>query len=169
MNKLILGLILTCLASRAFALEAGSLYGAWRLVSATSTVVATGEKSFIWGNDPKGFLTYTPDGRMSTIVTFGERPKPADFSKVTDQDRVQLYRTLLAYGGTFSIEGPVVTHHVDISSNETLNGTNQIRNVRMEGDLLVFTTPARPRTADGIVSIGEMKWVRVKPTPAIRQ
>jgi hypothetical protein len=45
------------------------------------------------GTDPKGFLSYAPDGRMSVIVTFGARPKPTDLSKVTDQERVQLYRT----------------------------------------------------------------------------
>jgi hypothetical protein len=163
MNKLLVALTFACLASRVAALEPGDLYGTWRLVSATSKIVATGEKSDVWGSDPTGFLSYAPVGRMSVTVTFGVRPKPVDLSKVNDQERLQLYRTLLAYGGRFSIEGSVVTHHIDISSNETWTGTNQVRYARMEGDILVITTPAQPRSADGLVSIGELRWTRVQP------
>jgi hypothetical protein len=165
MNKLLLAIVVGVLASRVVALEAGELYGTWRLVSATSTVVATGEKTSVWGTDPQGYLSYAPDGRMSAMIIFGSRPKPLDLSKVTDLERVQLYRTLLSYGGTFSLKGSVVTHHIDISSNETWTGTNQVRYAKFEGDVLVITTPAQPRSADGIVSVGELKWRRVSPAP----
>ena len=160
-NQIFIAVTFACLASRLAALEAADVYGTWRLVSATSTIVATGEKTNVWGTDPTGFLSYTPDGRMSVMVTFGSRPKPANLSRVTDQERVQLYRTLLSYGGTFSIEGSTVTHHIDISSNESWTGTNQVRYARFEGDILVITTPAQPRSADGLVSIGELRWRRV--------
>jgi hypothetical protein len=162
MKKLLAAVVLGCIAPRVAALEPSDLYGTWRLVSATSTIVATGEKANVWGTDPKGFLSYAPDGRMSVIVTFGARPKPVDLSKVTDQERVQLYRTLLSYGGTFSIDGSVVTHHLDISSNESWTGTNQVRYAKLEGETLVIATPAQPRSADGIVSVGELRWVRVQ-------
>lgn len=165
MNKLLTAIVLAGLASRLAALEPGELFGTWRLVTATSTIVATGEKTHVWGTDPQGFLSYAPDGRMSAMITFGSRPKPVDLSKVTDLERVQLYRTLLSYGGTFSLKGSVVTHHIDISSNETWTGTNQVRYAKFEGDLLVITTPAQPRSGDGIVSVGELKWRRVSPVP----
>lgn len=163
MSKLLVVLVFSSLAAQTAAVEPSALYGTWRLVSATSTAVANGEKTNVWGTDPKGFLSYSPDGRMSVIITFGSRPKPADLSRVTDQERVQLYRTLLSYGGTFSIEGSVVTHHIDISSNESWTGTNQVRYARFEGETLVITTPAQPRTVDGVVSVGELKWVRIRP------
>ena len=163
MTKLLVAVVFGLLASRAAALEPSDLYGTWRLVSATSTIVATGEKTNVWGTDPKGFLSYAPDGRMSVMVTFGSRPKPVDLSKVTDQERVQLYRTLLSYGGTFSVKGSVVTHHIDVSSNESWTGTNQVRYAKIEGEILVIATPAQPRSADGIVSVGELRWVRVQP------
>ena len=163
MNRLLAASAFGWLASHAAALEASDVFGTWRLVSATSTIVATGEKTNVWGTDPKGFLSYAPDGRMSVIVTFGARPKPEDLSKVTDQERVQLYRTLLSYGGTFSIKGTVVTHHIDISSNESWTGTDQVRYARLEGEVLVITTPPQPRSADGIVSVGELRWVRIQP------
>jgi hypothetical protein len=162
MKSVLVAITLTLLAPSVTALEPRDLYGTWRLVSATSTIAATGERTNVWGSDPTGFLSYAPDGRMSVTVTFGNRPKPQDLSRVTDQERLQLYRTLLAYGGTFTLKGSTVTHHIDISSNETWKGTNQIRYARMEGDILVITTPAQPRSADGVVSVGELRWTRVQ-------
>lgn len=167
MNKFIVAAAFVCLPVRVVALEPSDLYGTWRLESATSTIVATGEKTPVWGSAPTGFLSYAPDGRMSAMIIFGRRPKPADLSKVSDEERLQLYRTLLSYGGTFSIKGSTVIHHIDISSNETWTGTNQVRHARMEGDLLVITTPAQPRSADGVVSVGELRWTRV-PGPRFR-
>ncbi len=161
MIKLVGAFFCGCLVARLSAVETSALYGTWRLVSATSTIVATGEKTNVWGTDPKGFLSYSPDGRMSVMVTFGARPKPADLGKVTDEERVQLYRTLLSYGGTFSVDGSVVTHHIDISSNESWTGTRQVRYAKLEGATLVIATPAQPRSADGVVSVGELKWVKI--------
>lgn len=165
MNRMLIDLSFTVLAPLMAALEPRDLHGTWRLVSATSTTIATGERTDVWGSNPTGFLSYSADGRMSVTVTFGSRPKPKDLSKVTDQERIQLYRTLLAYGGTFTLKGSTVTHHIDISSNETWTGTDQVRFAKMEGNFLLITTPAQPRSADGVVSVGELRWVRVKGTP----
>ena len=40
--------------------EAGNeeLYGTWRLVSFTQTIVATGETTDVFGKAPRGFLNY---------------------------------------------------------------------------------------------------------------
>jgi hypothetical protein len=163
MKHIFAAFLYSCFAAQMAAVEPSALIGTWRLVSATSTIVATGEKTNVWGTDPKGFLSYSPDGRMSVMVTFGPRPKPTDLSKVSDQERVQLYRTLLSYGGTFSIDGSVVTHHIDISSNESWTGTKQVRYAKLEGVTLAIATPAQPRSADGVVSVGELKWVKIQP------
>lgn len=149
-------------ALRAAAIEPGDLLGTWRLLSATSTVIATGEKTNYFGSGSSGFLTYGKDGRMSAILVYGARPKPSDLTKVTDKERLQLYGTMLAYAGTFSLEGDTVTHHIDISSNETWTGTAQVRKVKFEGDTLVITTPAQPRSKDGQVSVGELRWAKVR-------
>lgn len=149
-------------ALRAVAIEPGDLLGTWRLLGATSTVIATGEKTNYLGSGSSGFLTYGKDGRMSAILTYGARPKPSDLTKLTDKERLPLYSTMLAYAGTFTLEGDTVTHHIDISSNETWTGTAQVRKVKFEGETLVITTPAQPRSKDGLVSVGELRWGRVK-------
>ncbi len=133
MNKIInLVAVLVVLSLRAFAIEPADLYGTWQLVSNTSTLVETGEHSDLFGPAPLGFLTYTPDGRMSAILCGSSRPKPSDLAKVTDEERLKLYRTMTAYAGTFTLVGSTVTHHVEISSNGTWTGTDQVRQLTLE-------------------------------------
>jgi hypothetical protein len=116
------------------------LYGTWRLVSYTRNVVGTGESVDIFGKAPHGFLTYGRDGRMSAIIVGENRPKPSDLAKLTDQERAELFKTVIAYAGTFKIEGSRATHNVDISWNENWTGTAQVRNFRLEGRRLIIST-----------------------------
>jgi hypothetical protein len=160
--KSILMLTVVSFVLKAAAVEPEQIHGTWRLVSATSKVVATGETTNVWGTEFTGFLTYGKDGRMSALIVFGTRPKPPDLTKVTDHERVQLYRSMLAYAGTYSLKGSTVFHHVEASSNETWTGTDLVRYAKIEGETLVITTATQPRSIDGLVSVGELKWTRVK-------
>jgi hypothetical protein len=114
-----------------------------------------------FGKHPQGFLSYARDGRMSALEVAEDRPKPTDLSKLEDADRVKLFRTLLAYAGTFTFDGKVVTHHVDVSWNNNWTGTNQVRNVRIEGRTLYITTNVQPSAIDGKPSIGILTWEKV--------
>ncbi len=98
---------------------------------------------------------------MSAMVVGGKRPKPKDLARVSDDDRVALFKTMLAYGGTFSVEGATVTHHVDISWNESWTGTNQIRHARIEGRRLYITTDPMPSPADGRVVVAILIWEKM--------
>ena len=138
------------------------LYGTWRLISYTQEVLATGEKIDIFGKAPCGFLSYSRDGRMYAILVKAERPKPTDLAKLTDKERVELFKTVIAYAGTFTFDGKTVTHHVDISWNENWTGTAQIRNVRLEGGKLYISTNPMPRPEDGKLVIGVVVWEKVK-------
>ena len=156
-------LILVCLVSAsAFAIEPADLYGTWRLVSYTRTIVATGERSDVYGPSPMGYLSYGPDGRMFATLGDPSRPKPSDLAKVTDEERLKLYRTFSAYAGTFTLKGSTVTHHVDISMNQTWTGTDLVRNVAIEGDTLIIRLDPQPNQVDGQMWTSELKWVKVK-------
>ena len=137
------------------------LYGTWKLVSATRRLVATGEESESFGARPTGYLTYGRDGRMIAIVAKEGRPKPADMSKAADKERAELFNTMIAYAGKFTVEGDKVTHHVDISWNESWTGTKQIRNVRLEGRKLFLTSEPQPGPVDGRLSFGKLEWERL--------
>ncbi len=138
------------------------LYGTWRLVSYAQEILATGEKINSFGKAPRGFLHYSPDGRMYAILVKDERPKPTDLAKMTNEERVELFKTLIAYGGTFKFDGKTVTHYVDISWNENWTGTAQVRNARLEGHKLYISTNPTPRPEDGKLIIAVLTWEKVE-------
>jgi hypothetical protein len=152
--------LLSAAGSRAAGNE--DLYGTWRLLSFTQRYVATGEKIDVFGKTPRGFLSYSRDGRMSAILVKDGRPKPADMAKLTAEERAELLNTMYAYAGTFSSDGKTVTHHVDISWNENWTGTDQVRNIRLEGGKLYISTNPQPNGIDGRIIVGELVWEKVK-------
>ena len=144
------------------ALAADELYGTWKLVSFTQEVVATGQKTNVFGNAPKGFISYSRDGRMYAILAKDERPKPTEMSKATSEQRVELFNTMAAYAGTFVFDGKTVTHNVDISWNENWTGTAQKRNVKIDGNKLSITTTI-PSGIDGKPVVLALEWEKVAP------
>jgi Lipocalin-like domain len=138
------------------------LYGTWRLVGCTQTVVATGETLPIFGNAPRGFIQYGRDGRMMVLIVHEERPTPADLATMTDTERAALFRTMVAYGGTYTLDGKTVTHHLDISWNQVWTGTDLLRNITFDGRKAIFTTTPQPRSQDGKVAISVLTWEKLE-------
>jgi hypothetical protein len=138
------------------------LCGTWRLVSYRRTVVETGETHDFFGRSPCGLLNYSPDGRMSVIVVKQERPRPAEPSRMTDRDRLELFQSMVSYAGTYTFDGKTVTHHVEISWNELWTGTDQIRNARIEGRRLILSTDPFTDPADGKQIAAVLVWERIE-------
>ncbi len=138
------------------------LHGTWRLRSVTGRDAATGERIDFFGKAPRGYLSYGRDGRMSAVLAMEERPHPVDGTNLTDGERVELFNTMAAYAGTFTVRDGTVTHHVDVSWNEQWTGTDQIRHFRIEGDRLRITSDAQPLGADGRMIVAELEWEKVR-------
>jgi len=138
------------------------LYGTWRLVSYRRTVLATGETTDIFGKSPKGFINYGADGRVLVLFVSDQRPKPPDPAKMTDQERIDLFKTMYAYGGTYTYDGKTVTHHIDVSWNESWTGTNVVREVKLEGNRLILKTVPAPSALDGKLRTSVLIWERVQ-------
>ena len=163
MKNLICILLLAILMSiSSWGVEKEDLYGTWRLVSFTSEMLEGEEETNIFGEAPYGFIHYSPDGRMYAIIVKAERPKPADLAEMTDEERVELFESVIAYGGTFTFDGKTVTHNVDISWNENWTGVPQIRNVSLEGRKLYISTNPMPSPIDGKLGIGILAWEKVE-------
>lgn len=145
---------------------ASPLVGTWRLVSYSRTVVETGETSDLMGHSPQGYITYGRDGRMSVLIVKEGRPKPQDIAKLTDEERAELFKTMVAYAGTYTFDGKTVTHHVDISWNQLWTGTDQLRNVKVQGKRLVIRTNPQPSSIDGKISVTTLTWDKVEPPAA---
>jgi hypothetical protein len=69
---------------------------------------------------------------------------------------------MVAYGGRYTFDGKVVTHHVDISSNETWTGTDLARNVKFERNRLILTTNPQVSPPDGKIAVTILTWERLK-------
>lgn len=144
--------------------SAEKLWGTWRLVSFTRTYTESGQTADALGKDPQGLITYGRDGRMSVLIVKSGRPKVADVAAIDDATRIELFKTLVAYAGTYTFDGKAVTHHIELSSNETWTGTHQVRNVKLEGRKLVLTTNPQTNATDGKMTVSVLTWERVTPT-----
>jgi hypothetical protein len=140
------------------------LWGTWRLVSFTRTYTETGQTADAFGKEPQGFIGYGRDGRMTVLIVKSGRPKVKDVAAIDDATRVELFKTMLAYAGTYTFDGKTVTHHIDISSNESWTGRDQIRNVKLDGRKLVLTTNPQTNATDGKMTVSVLTWERITPT-----
>ena len=145
----IIGIFLMLTPSLSFAGNE-EILGTYKLISATNKLLDTGSVVNAYGGEhPKGYITYGKEGRMLVFVTYDGRPKPQDVLKTTIEERDALYRSMTAYGGTYTFSGNQVEHHVDISWDETRSGTTVIRQVTRDGDRLTYVTePFRTRNKE---------------------
>jgi Lipocalin-like domain len=133
------------------------LLGTWKLVSAVREDIPSGAKTDLFGPDPRGFLNYSADGRMIALITRGDR-KTAANGRPTPAEAEALFRSMLSYAGTYTVEGDVVTHHVDISWNQSFTGGAQKRHFKFEGSRLQLSTPQSLDPIDGRMSVRKLVW-----------
>ena len=138
------------------------LVGTWKLKSYVREVAATGERYNERGEHPNGYLGYSADGRMYAIITWDGRAKPRDLVPTNDE-RIELHRTLVSYAGTYTMDADKVIHHVDISWNETWTGTDQVRFYKLEGNTLTITSAPARSPADGREGRSILVWEKVAP------
>ncbi len=141
--------------------DASALLGTWRLQSYAREVLETGERYNQFGDDPDGYIGYSPDGRMYAIFTRKDRILPAD-AVPTDEQGVALLGTMAAFAGTFTLEAEKVTHHIDISWNQAWTGTDQVRFYKPDGDTLSITTAPYKSYFDGKEGRSILVWKKVK-------
>jgi hypothetical protein len=141
--------------------EEASVIGTWRLKSFVRQIVGTAESYNQLGEHPSGFISYSPDGRMNVIFVTGDRVRPVG-SSATEEDRIKLYNSMIAYAGTYTIDGNKVVHHVDISWNGTYTGTDQVRYFTIEDGTLTIKTEINKSPIDGRQGVGILVFEKVK-------
>ena len=161
MRKFVFALGITALSSSAFAGNE-EIVGTWKLVSSQRKIVATGATVDTYGANPRGWIMYGPDNRVMVLILRSDRPKPESLDKMTDQQRADLFRSMLAYTGTFKFEGGSIEHHVDGAWNEVWTGRLIKNTAKKDGDRVVYTTPPVPFSGDGSISITTLTWERMK-------
>jgi hypothetical protein len=134
------------------------LVGTWKLVSASSTTPAGEGSGSPYGIKPTGFLTYTADGRVTALISYGGR-KPLPFGGGTPEQQAEAFKTFLAYAGRYTHRGDKITHHVEISSIQSYVGKDLVRSVQFRGDQIILVTPPTP--VNGKMQTVELVWQRV--------
>jgi hypothetical protein len=139
--------------------DEAKIHGIWKLVSYEVETQATGEREPVLGKNPSGNIIFTPEKRMMVVLT-GEGRKAA----TTDQDRADLFKSMVAYTGMYRVEGDKWITKVDVSGNPAWVGTEQTRFFKLDGDRLQENTQvmqwgARPEK--GMVRF-ILTWERVK-------
>jgi hypothetical protein len=137
------------------------LTGTWKLKSFVLEIVGTGERYNQLGEHPHGFLGYSSDGRMYAILVNDDRIKPREEAP-TDEERAKLHKSMMAYAGTYTIDGGKVIHHVDISWNGARTGTDQVRFYELKGDTLTIRTEPNKSPIDGREGVRILVWEKLK-------
>jgi hypothetical protein len=137
------------------------LVGTWKLMSASSTT-STGERSETpYGAGPVGFLTYTGDGRVTALISYGGRKSLSisggTFASLDEQ--AEAFKTFLAYAGRYTLSGDKVTHHIEISSIQNYVDKDLVRSVKFQGDRIILVTP--PTLVNGKIQTVELIWQRL--------
>lgn len=115
------------------------LIGTWKLVSFDIEFQDGSPRRALFGQTPKGFVIFTAEGRMVTIVE-SEGRKPAK----TEEERAALLRTMAAYSGMYRLDGDKWITKVDVSWNPAWNGTDQVRFYKLDGNRLEVTAAWGP-------------------------
>jgi Lipocalin-like domain len=134
---------------------ARQLAGSWKLTSWTIQVI-DGETTQPFGPNPKGRAVFTQDGFSAFMIARPDR-KPA----TNDADSAALLKSLMVYTGKFTIDGDKLTTDVDLSWNEILTGTAQVRFFKLEGDMLSIRTAEQASAVyPGKKVVGTLTWKR---------
>jgi len=162
MKTAILGSVLLLAIPLAAPAAESDLYGTWKLVSLNSKLMDSGQMDQPRGKAPTGYVSFTPDGRMTGIIVNEKRPKPESAAKMTDQQRIELFKTMNAYAGTYKLEGNKLTYRYDATHNEIPVQRALVREIKIEGRKLTMVNEPATGVADGKQRQTSTVWEKVQ-------
>jgi hypothetical protein len=137
------------------------IVGTWKLVSASLSTAGGERNDAPFGPNPTGFLTYTPEGRMSAMISYSGR-KPlsvGDLTLAAVEEKAEAFSTFLGYAGRYTLLEDRVIHHAEISAIENWVHTDLVRLIKFQGNRIILATP--PTSINGKIQTWELVWERV--------
>jgi hypothetical protein len=135
------------------------IVGTWRLTSFTEQNLDTGTVGYPLGKAAKAFVIYEASGYTATIFTSADR-KPPLAPRATNQEAIDLYRSMIAFAGRYELIGNRLVYHPEISWNEEWNGTIQERVFEVDGDRLEVKSLPGMGALTGVRSVFALAWKR---------
>lgn len=138
------------------------LVGTWRLLSASSKDSSGQPLEPPYGSNPAGLLSYTQDGRVTALISYsGRKPLSAGIKgPVLIEELAEAFKTFLAYGGRYRLDGDNVVHSIEISSIQNYVNRELVRTVKFQGDEIALLTP--PSMVNGKIQSIELIWRRLE-------
>ena len=128
---------------------APSIVGTWKLTSFVRKEVATGKSATTYGEHPSGYAYYTRGGHFLIFAVAQDRKRNEKIAAPTDAERIELFKSMFAWGGTYKTEGSKVIFDVNIAWVQSWVGTTRTYQVEVASDKLTVTTPPFKSTLDG--------------------
>ncbi|HZK92400.1 MAG TPA: lipocalin-like domain-containing protein [Stellaceae bacterium] len=110
-----------------------SIIGTWRLVKAEAHDAGGKPLPAPYGGKGMGRVTFNADGRMAAVVVDGQPELPSGAA-----------RDYSSYCGNYAFDGKRLVTRVDAASDPARLGSDQVREVSHDGDLMVLRPPPRP-------------------------
>jgi hypothetical protein len=123
-----------------------SMLGTWRLVAVRAFDPEGRPVAAQYGEAPMGVVTFEPTRMMAVL---GDSRPP-----VAGEERFYT-----SYTGPWTFDGRTLITRVDGCSDPGRMGTEQVRQVRAEGDAIVLVPP--PRLFRGVMQQPELVWRRL--------
>ncbi len=136
------------------------LIGSWDLVS-WDFAVDDHPRPHGFGDRVRGQLLYLADGHMSAILSDPDRaPTSAEpLAAAPEHERAEAARAYVSYGGTWSLRGDEVVHHVAFCLLPNWVGTDLVRTVGWQDRQLVLSTAPEQDTLGRTVT-NRLVWRR---------
>jgi len=122
--------------------------GTWRLLRAMARDSDGKELPAPYGGQPSGRVMLGADGRMMAVTCDGRRDIPAGGK-----------REYSSYCGNYTFDGKQLITRVDACSDPSRMGSDQVRDVRFEGSMMVLRPPMR--AYGGPVEQRELWWEKI--------
>jgi hypothetical protein len=130
---------------------ASPIVGLWKLTSNTTKIVATGAMERQAGEHPIGYQLFTKGGHMM-FVQAAENRKPPAGAAPTDAERVAMFNSLVAYAGTYKLNGSKVLTHFETNAVPGIGDRSYA--MEISGNKLTLTAdPFKNANGQEIVSI----------------
>lgn len=142
--------------------DASLLIGTWRQLSGTMVEEGSSVSRSNLSAAPNGYVNFSADGRLILLSTDSARKAPAG-EVPTPAEAEALYRSMIAYAGSYKVEGNRVTYGLDVAWNQSWTGTKQVRFWEVSGDRLTVTTPEIVNPLTGKRSVFRLTFQKVAP------
>ncbi len=126
------------------------IIGTWRLIAAVAKDAAGNVLASPFGPQAMGRVVFNADGRMMAVLCDGRPSLPAGTT-----------RDYSSYCGNYTFDGSQLVTRVDAASDPARIGTDQVRDVRFEGERMVLRPP--PRQGANGPEQREITWERISP------